>query len=85
MLVSDSEPLPLRVTSDEKGVPVVLLDGRDLAKHLSADGLKIEYLATGGVSSPQVTMTFGPGALALDFDVDLLARLTDATMESFNA
>lgn len=69
------DPIPFRVTSDEHGVPVVLLDGRHLEQHLTRKGLAIKYVDVGHVSVPQVTLTFGPGSLVLDFDVDLLGRL----------
>lgn len=73
------ETLPLRVTQDGYGVPKVLLDGKDITTFIAADGLTIDYATDRhvGLSLPTVTLSFGPGALSLDFDVALLERLVD--------
>lgn len=81
--------LPLKITQSEDGTPSVILGEVELANMLSVEGVHIEYVSLWGdhatvggghgPSVPQVTLTFGPGALALDFEVDLLrALLADA-------
>lgn len=68
----------LRVTQDEYHVPVVELEGIRLECALAPNGLEISYVdcgRIGGPSVPQVTLTFGPGKLELDLDVELLERL----------
>lgn len=74
--------LPI-VIREENGVPFVELAGQEITAALAHDGVSIEYVdlfpptvsGGGGPSVPQVTLRFAPGALKLDFGVDLLRQL----------
>lgn len=68
---------PLVIRRSTEGTPSVKLAGLELAMLLAKDGIDIRYDADefGGWI---VSLTFGPGSLDLDFDVDLLQQLLEA-------
>lgn len=75
--------LPLRLTDDADGVRLTLGD-QDITRFVAAHGLRVDYgpsaiRSLGQVPRPiaEVTITFGPGKLELDFDIELLERLLD--------
>lgn len=65
--------LPLKIGVSDSGRPSILLEGIELSHVLAADGLKIEYRDDDEFVAglPIVTMKFAPGALTLDFLIDL--------------
>lgn len=71
--------LPLRITTAEDGRPSVVLDGMELRNVLS--NVAIEYVSYGNKMLPQIFLTFGPGLLDLDFDVDLLETMLASARE----
>lgn len=68
---------PLVVRKADDGTPAVSLGGMDLSFLLGADGLRIWTDTDAGIPEFVVEMTFAPGALELDFDVDLLRSLLE--------
>lgn len=77
--MNNDRTLPLRITSVD-GAPSVRLGEIELSSVLARDGVEIRSVdpsprTYSGPSVPEVILTFGPGALALDFDIDLLETL----------
>lgn len=72
-------PFVVRESAGPERTPEVTLGDQRIENLLANDGLSITYVADeAGISLPVVTLTFGPGALVLDFEVALLVRLLDA-------
>lgn len=77
---------PIKITHGAAGEPSVLLAGVELSGVLATDGVTIRYvdgfepmLCGVRFPVPEVTLKFAPGALELDFEVDLLRQmLSDA-------
>lgn len=70
--------LPLRLTQKGTSPASLVLGGVDISHFVAEDGLSIQYEAGGPLGLPArttVTITFAPGALDLDFDIDLLEML----------
>jgi hypothetical protein len=75
--------MPIKISTRDDGTPSVVLAGIELADVLATEGVAIRYVdpfartVGSAVSEPEITLTFAPGALNLDFEVDLLRRLLD--------
>lgn len=78
------DTIPLRLVDKADEPPRLLLGDLDITRFVASDGLRIDYggeavrrLGSLPRSLAEVTITFAPGRLALDFDIDLLERLLD--------
>lgn len=75
--MSDTRPrnARLQVRTADDGLPSVLLNDMEISGLITARGFRIMPAEAPDVGRWIVEMEFGPGALELDFDVELLQTL----------